>query len=74
MGDSVSKYYENLDRYTTTTTNMKESKLIKMQTDLKIAQQALVVALNRIEKLEAKVFPKDDLEDKEIMFHTQIKK
>tara|TARA_R100001163_G_C4977908_1_gene135212 strand:- start:129 stop:353 length:225 start_codon:yes stop_codon:yes gene_type:complete len=74
MGDSVSKYYENLDRYTTTTTNMKESKLIKMQTDLKIAQQALVVALNRIEKLEEKVFPKDDLEDKEIMFHTQIKK
>ena len=74
MGDSVSKYYENLDRYTTTTTNMKESKLIKMQTDLKIAQQALVVALNRIEKLEEKVFPKDDLEGKEIMFHTQIKK
>lgn len=74
MGDSVSKYYENLDRYTTTTTNMKESKLIKMQTDLKIAQQALVVALNRIEKLEEKVFPKDDLYGKEIMFHTQIKK
>ena len=74
MGDSVNKYYENLDRYTTTTTNMKESKLIKMQTDLKIAQQALVVALNRIEKLEEKVFPKDDLEGKEIMFHTQIKK
>tara|TARA_Y100001951_G_scaffold101302_1_gene105982 strand:+ start:32 stop:256 length:225 start_codon:yes stop_codon:yes gene_type:complete len=74
MGDSVNKYYENLDRYTTTTTNMKESKLIKMQTDLKIAQQALVVALNRIEKLEEKVFPKDDLDGKEIMFHTQIKK
>tara|TARA_R100000697_G_scaffold66783_1_gene79457 strand:+ start:26 stop:250 length:225 start_codon:yes stop_codon:yes gene_type:complete len=74
MGDSVSKYFENLDRYTTTTTNMKESKLIKMQTDFKIAQQALVVALNRIEKLEEKVFPKDDLEGKEIMFHTQIKK
>ena len=74
MGDSVNKYFENLDRYTTTTTNMKESKLIKMQTDFKIAQQALVVALNRIEKLEEKVFPKDDLEGKEIMFHTQIKK
>ena len=74
MGDSVSKYYENLERYTTTTTNMKESKLIKMQTDLKIAQQALVVALNRIEKLEEKVFPKDYLDGKEIMFHTQIKK
>ena len=74
MGDSVSKYFENLDRYTTTTTNMKESKLIKMQTDFKIAQQALVVALNRIEKLEEKVFPKDDLDGKEIMFHTQIKK
>ena len=44
MGDSVSQYYENLERYTTTTTNMKESKLIKMQNDLKIAQQALVFA------------------------------
>ena len=61
MGDSVSQYYENLERYTTTTTNMKESKLIKMQNDLKIAQQALVVALNRIEKLEQKVFAKEDV-------------
>jgi|TARA_E500000318_G_scaffold62683_1_gene58001 hypothetical protein len=61
MGDSVSKYYENLDRYTTTTTNMKESKLIKMQNDLKIAQQALVVALDKIEKLEKKVFKKEDV-------------
>ncbi len=61
MGDSVSKYYENLDRYTTTTTNMKESKLIKMQNDLKIAQQALVVALDKIEKLEQKVFAKEDV-------------
>mgnify|MGYP005715594275 CR=1 FL=1 len=61
MGDSVSQYYENLERYTTTTTNMKESKLIKMQNDLKIAQQALVVALDKIEKLEQKVFAKEDV-------------
>lgn len=34
---------------------MKESKLIKMQYDLKLVQQALVVALSRIEKLEEKI-------------------
>ena len=39
---------------------MKEVKLIKMQNDLKLTQQALVVALNRLEKLEEKVFPKDE--------------
>ena len=39
---------------------MKESTLVKMQHDLKLTQQALVVALNRLEKLEEKVFPKDE--------------
>ena len=41
-------------------TRMKEVKLIKMQHDLKLTQQALVVALRRLEKLEEKVFPKDE--------------
>ena len=31
---------------------MKESTLVKMQYDLKIAQQALVVALERIKRLD----------------------
>lgn len=39
---------------------MKEAELIKMKHDLRLAQQALVVALNKIEKLEEKVFPKVD--------------
>ena len=39
---------------------MKEATLVKMQHDLKLAQQALVVALNRIEKLEEKVFEKKE--------------
>ena len=39
---------------------MKEAKLIKMKHDLKLTQQALVVALNRLEKLEKKVFPKEE--------------
>jgi len=39
---------------------MKESTIIKMQHDLKLTQQALVVALNRLEKLEKKVFPKEE--------------
>ena len=34
---------------------MKESTLVKMQYDLKLAQQALVVALNKIEALEKKL-------------------
>jgi len=38
---------------------VKESTLVKMQHDLKLTQQALVVALNRIEKLEEKIFPKE---------------
>tara|TARA_R110000796_G_scaffold51179_3_gene120684 strand:+ start:1045 stop:1158 length:114 start_codon:yes stop_codon:yes gene_type:complete len=37
---------------------MKESVLIKMQYDLKLAQQALVVALNKIEALENKLADK----------------
>jgi len=39
---------------------MKESILIKMQHDLKLTQQALVVTLNRLEQLEKKVFPKEE--------------
>ena len=39
---------------------MKESTLVKMQHDLKLTQQALVVALNRLEQLEKKVLPKDE--------------
>tara|TARA_R100000541_G_scaffold5598_1_gene13068 strand:+ start:13792 stop:13962 length:171 start_codon:yes stop_codon:yes gene_type:complete len=35
-------------------TEMKESTLVKMQYDLKLVQQALVVALNKIEALEKK--------------------
>ena len=40
-------------------TEMKESTLIKMQYDIKIMQQALVVALHKIEKLEAVKEKKD---------------
>jgi hypothetical protein len=39
---------------------MKESTLVKMQHDIKLTQQALVVALNKLEKLEEKVFPKEE--------------
>ena len=39
---------------------MKESTLVKMQHDLKLTQQALVVALNRLDKVEKKVFPKEE--------------
>ena len=39
---------------------MKESTLVKMQHDLKLTQQALVVALNRLKQLEKKVFPKEE--------------
>ena len=34
---------------------MKESTLVKMQYDLKLVQQALVVALNKIEAIERKL-------------------
>ena len=39
---------------------MKEAELIRMKHDLRLTQQALVVALNKIEKLEQKVFEKED--------------
>jgi len=39
---------------------MKEIKLIKMQHDIKLAQKALVVALHRLDKIEKKVFPKEE--------------
>jgi len=39
---------------------MKEAELYKMKHDLKLAQQALVVALHKIERLEEKVFPKEE--------------
>ena len=39
---------------------MKEAELYKMKHDLKLTQQALVVALNRLEKLEEKVFEKKE--------------
>lgn len=45
---------------------MKESQLLKMRHDLKIAQQALVVALTRIERLESKVFEDATTETKEV--------
>ena len=47
-------------QYAHKSTGMKEVKLIKMQHDIKLTQQALVVALNKIEKLEEKVFPKEE--------------
>jgi hypothetical protein len=34
---------------------MKESTLVKMQHDLKLCQQVLMVALGKVEKLEKKV-------------------
>tara|TARA_R110002153_G_scaffold13114_7_gene49006 strand:+ start:759 stop:932 length:174 start_codon:yes stop_codon:yes gene_type:complete len=40
--------------------NMKESILIKMKYDLKLTQEALMVALHRIEKLEQQLKPKED--------------
>jgi hypothetical protein len=39
---------------------MKEAELIKMKYDLRLAQEALVVALHKIDNLEKKVFPKVD--------------
>jgi hypothetical protein len=39
---------------------MKEVKLIKMQNDLKLTQQALAVALYKIDKLEQQLKPKED--------------
>lgn len=39
---------------------MKESTLLKMKNDLRLTQQALVVALNKIEQLEQQLKPKED--------------
>ena len=38
---------------------MKESTLVKMQHDLKLTQQALVVSLNKIEVIEKKLKEKE---------------
>ena len=40
---------------------MKEAELIKMRYDLKLTQQALVVALEKIKALEEKVFENNQL-------------
>jgi hypothetical protein len=39
---------------------MKEQTLMKMKYDLELTQKAVVVALNRIEKLEQQLKPKED--------------
>ena len=65
MSDSIKKWHEMQEDKNWTadstgnfiykeTQEMKESTLVKMQYDLKLAQQALVVALNKIEALENK--------------------
>jgi len=51
--DNTGYLYSNLPKEIKTT-EMKESTLVKMQYDLKLVQQALVVALNKIEALENK--------------------
>ena len=65
MSDSIKKWHEMQEDKNWTadstgnfiykeTKEMKESTLVKMQYDLKLVQQALVVALNKIEALENK--------------------
>jgi len=64
MSDSIKKWHEMQEdkNWTANDTGnqkiiykeMKESTLFKMQYDLKLVQQALVVALNKIEALEKK--------------------
>ena len=65
MSDSIKKWHEMQEDKNWTadstgnfiykeTQEMKESTLVKMQYDLKLVQQALVVALNKIEALEKK--------------------
>jgi hypothetical protein len=39
---------------------MKEQTLMKMKYDLELTQKAVVVALNKIEKLEQQLKPKED--------------
>ena len=66
MSDSITKWHEMQEDKNWTadstgnfiykeTKEMKESTLVKMQYDLKLAQQALVVALNKIEAIEKKL-------------------
>ncbi len=43
---------------------MKESKLLKMKYDLKITQQALVVALEKIKRLEDATLKTKEVRDK----------
>jgi len=43
---------------------MKESELFKIKHDLKLAQQALVVALEKIKRLEDATFKTEEVRDK----------
>jgi len=54
------KTLTNVLQYAHKYIEMKEAELIKMKHDIKLTQQALVVALDKIEKLEQKVFEKKD--------------
>lgn len=54
------KTLTNVLQYAHKYIEMKEVELIKMKHDIKLTQQALVVALDKIEKLEQKVFEKKD--------------
>jgi hypothetical protein len=42
---------------------MRESELLKMKHDIKIAQQALVVALEKIKRLEDATFETEEVRD-----------
>ena len=66
MSDSIKKWHEMQEDKNWTadstgnfiykeTQEMKEQTLVKMQYDLKLVQQALVVALNKIEAIERKL-------------------
>ena len=54
------KTLTNVLQYAHKYIEMKEAELIKMKHDIRLTQQALVVALDKIEKLEQKVFEKVD--------------
>lgn len=69
MGDSVKKYFEMNTTADESVSQinyeqMKESELLKMKHDLKIAQQALVVALEKIKRLEDATFKTKEVRDK----------
>ena len=69
MGDSVKKYFEMNTTADESVSQinyeqMKESGLLKMKHDLKIAQQALVVALEKIKRLEDATFKTKEVRDK----------